>query len=661
MLWIVNLAHPYLLYPDASLSVGFVVTSVLYVILCFVLLGITASEYLCPNVAKIADFNDHGTGTLMAVLLAWCNSSPDLFSNFMSWTSTITSNGAALSIGEVLGACGIILCIVEGSIFMIMSSTALDISYSQKVNVLRDLAFTLVAMLFMWYVCLFNRVTAIDCVLMIAVYISYLAVKFIWRPGGTQEDEEYNQNEAFPRESLEGATLSHRIKPSLISAMDFNNLLSMLENSRGDDLQTFQEELVTMNDEPFTFQQQIRPFTEPAKKSNFSETHPVPQTSPAAFAPYHDNPDEPSFEPEVLLMQPSRTIHSGKIKKIKRGLVQLFVPHLLNFRQKSTIDAILSVATVPFVIFLRLSCPQSTNILEFDETLGKYTVSNTDVMLLFTQALICPLIPFAILSCLLVQNIAWIFWMLAVFLSATLLCLSLAFYRTLLSYNRFSLLEPSLDTESYELTDERRALEKIGNILIIIYLLIGIVNAILCISLIANSLIEMLEIYQKITKASQAILGLTVFALGNSISDLISNIAMCKLYRKMPSNEQDVRKMATKFFMISCTSCIGGVLLNSMGGIGLSGLISMIFVHKSSSNWAILRSVKLHDSDDSHDYKFTISCIAIIVQILLLAIFFGSPQVIHNWCKSRMKGIGLAMCIIWGIATIFNVSSEVFF
>lgn len=658
MKWAIDLAHPSLLYPDASLSIGFVLASVLHVVLCFVLLGISASEYLCPNVAKIADFNNHGTGTLMAVLLAWCNSSPDLFSNFMSWTSTASSNGAALSMGEVLGACGIILCIVEGSIFIIMSSTPLEISPGQKLNVLRDLAFTLIAILFIWYVCFFDRVTAIDCALMIMIYAAYLVAKFVWKPSGIQEGEEYGQNDSLRRQSLEETTLSRRIKPNLISSMEYNNLLSMLWDSRNDDLEV-QEELMTINaaEEPFSFQEQIRPSTEPSTKLTTTETQAKPHTSPAAFAPYHDDPSQ-SLETEVAFNLNS---DSRKRSRIRKSFVQLFVPHLSHLSQKSAIDAILSIATVPFVIFLRIACPQPTTLLDFDEARGKYTLSGVDIVLLFVQALLCPLIFFATLSCLLARNISWVFWILAFSLSTGLLSLNLAFYRTLISYNRFSLTESSPHAEIRELSDERRALERLGNIIIILYLLIGIVNAILCISLVANSLIEMLEIYQRITKASQAILGLTIFALGNSISDLISNIAMCKFYRKMPGNEQDMGKIAAKFFMISCTSCIGGVLVNSMGGIGLSGLISMIFVHKSSSKWVILRSINLHDSDNPKDNKFIISCAAIVLQILTLAVFFGSPAVIHDWCKSRMKWIGLAMCTIWGIATALNVLSEIIF
>lgn len=188
-----KLAHPILLYPNASSSVTFIVPSLLHVALSFILLGMCASDYLCPNVAQVSELTssnkgstrirEHSTGIVMAVLLSWCNSSPDLFSNLISWTSKPTAsstaaNAAALSIGEVLGACGIILCIVEGSIFIIMSSTPLNITRMQRKGILKDLVFAFVAMLLMFYVSFRNKVTVLNCAIMCFIYIYYLLLKF---------------------------------------------------------------------------------------------------------------------------------------------------------------------------------------------------------------------------------------------------------------------------------------------------------------------------------------------------------------------------------------------------------------------------------------------------------------------------------------------------
>ena len=128
MEWVLKLTHPVLLYTDPSWSIQFIVCSLIHVVLSFVLLGICASDYLCPNVTNIVELKQKSiprhsalstssniikvstnasSGIIMAVLLSWCNSSPDLFSNFLSWTTATKDNLTviSLSIGEVLGAC----------------------------------------------------------------------------------------------------------------------------------------------------------------------------------------------------------------------------------------------------------------------------------------------------------------------------------------------------------------------------------------------------------------------------------------------------------------------------------------------------------------------------------------------------------------------------
>ncbi|QLQ78597.1 hypothetical protein HG537_0A08440 [Torulaspora globosa] len=661
--WAIKLSHPHLLYHETTLSLGFGLASTFHVILCFVLLGLTASEYLCPNVAKLAEITGHGNGALMAVLLAWCNCSPDLFSNFMSWTSTSTpSSGVALSIGEVLGACGIILCVVEGSIFVIMSSAELELSRGQKLNVLRDLAFTFVAILLLLYVSIRQKISVLNCLVMMAIYVSYLFVKFRWRICDVQETEIDNVDENYRGHELDRTNLPSRIKPSLISAMEINDILSLLQSSRTVSNES-QGELITLNaeDNVFSILEEVRPSTEPLRQPDLNEFQELPRSSPATFGPYFDNPEQHGQDEEMLMEIPSVKRRRG-IQKWNKLLVKLFVPHLLNFRQKSAIDAILSVCTAPFATLLRLACPQTTTILEVDNTTGKYTATNVDITLLFAQSIFCPIFSFAVVSCMMARGLSFMLWILSFLIAGCLFFLALMFYRSLLSFNRFSLLQPSWNvaSDSDELGDERRMVEKLGNAISVIFLSFGIINATLCISLIANSLIELLEIYQRITGISQAILGLTLFAWGNSVGDLISNIAMCRLYRKKPlAVGQNVAKIATKFFLISCTSCIGGVLLTSMGGIGLSGLISMTFVHQSSNKWLYLRAVDLHDGEGSHNYKLIVSCTAIILQTILLAGFFGASGRLHYYVKDKMRIAGLCMCSIWAIATTCNVLLEI--
>ena len=94
-------------------------------------------------------------------------------------------------------------------------------------------------------------------------------------------------------------------------------------------------------------------------------------------------------------------------------------------------------------------------------------------------------------------------------------------------------------------------------------------------------------------------------------------------------------------------------MLNSMVGIGISGIVAMLFVLEGDNNW----SVELHEND-SLDYKFIVSCIALLLQIGLLVLIFATPFPLHEWFKERMKPLGILMCRIWGSATLLNVLLE---
>ncbi|SMN21023.1 similar to Saccharomyces cerevisiae YJR106W ECM27 Putative protein of unknown function [Maudiozyma saulgeensis] len=718
--WLLKLAHPAMLYTNAHLSLSFISPSIVHVIVCFVLLGICASDYLCPNVAAIADssYADkymtknqiRNTGALMAVLLSWCNSSPDLFSNLVSWTTSSSPNAAALSIGEVLGACGIILCVVEGSIFIIMSSTTIYITSNQRNSILKDLSFTAFAMLIMTYIAIQNKVTVLNCMLMMSVYAFYITIKLTPHKhqnniiAGTSNSgvgvrdteasvhDGFNEdlaNEFLDQESLladddlqsfKSTHMRPGIKPSLISAMDYNSLLGMLENSSSihNDRSHEQAEMVSMQGSSFILPFQggsdnigsnKRPASEPPAhltipSIEISGTASL-NASPIDFHPYSDNPDS-ELESEVHSMTPNNTNVTKLLLRSKRYrnlTLKLLAPHLINYKSKSKADRILSILTIPFVLILQIACPKNLDIMEYDEINSKYTLVRSHIAVFLVQAIISPSITLIAISCLANFEFVIFLWLLPVGVSIIIITLIAIFYQNVKLHNRFSLFEQT-SIEADEKTKKRRELERLHNSIQLIFLTIGIINAILFISMIANSLIEMMELYQVITGISKAILGLTIFAWGNSISDLISNIAMCRFYLKVPHQEdlEHIQAVATKFFVISCTSCLGGVMLNSMGGVGFSAFIAMVFVHDHSGQWWFLLSRNLEETGSEMHYnvKFVVSCIFILLQVIFLLTIFGGPKYITQWTHDHRRRIGLVMCGIWGVATVFNVFIEIF-
>ncbi|KAG8971781.1 hypothetical protein FRB90_010392 [Tulasnella sp. 427] len=86
--------------------------------------------------------------------------------------------------------------------------------------------------------------------------------------------------------------------------------------------------------------------------------------------------------------------------------------------------------------------------------------------------------------------------------------------------------------------------------------LMGFVVAMVWIMAIADEVVRVLQTFGFIFGLSDAIVGLTVFAIGNSLADLIANLAVARFAPIM-----------------GFSACFGGPMLNMLIGIGVSGTV----------------------------------------------------------------------------------------
>lgn len=84
-------------------------------------------------------------------------------------------------------------------------------------------------------------------------------------------------------------------------------------------------------------------------------------------------------------------------------------------------------------------------------------------------------------------------------------------------------------------------------------LLIGFFVAVLWIATLAGELVAMLELWGAVLGLSSSFLGMTVLAFGNSMGDIVADIAAAKAGR---SN-------------MALTACFGGPVFNLLIGLGL--------------------------------------------------------------------------------------------
>ena len=170
-----------------------------------------------------------------------------------------------------------------------------------------------------------------------------------------------------------------------------------------------------------------------------------------------------------------------------------------------------------------------------------------------------------------------------------------------------------------------------------LFCFLGFSVAIAWISTIANEVVGVLKAFGVILNISDAILGLTIFAVGNSCGDLVADITVARL----------------GYPVMALSACFGGPMLNILLGIGLSGMYMTIrhgeHRHQKHPNKPIRYK----------PYELNISTTLVISGVTLLVTLVGLLIVVplNGWRMDRKIGIGLIS--LWCLSTIGNVIVEV--
>lgn len=163
--------------------------------------------------------------------------------------------------------------------------------------------------------------------------------------------------------------------------------------------------------------------------------------------------------------------------------------------------------------------------------------------------------------------------------------------------------------------------------------LLGFIVAIFWIATIATEVVSVLKTLGVILNISDSLLGLTVFAVGNSLGDLVANITVARL----------------GYPVMALSACFGGPMLNILLGVGLGGLYMTLHSKKSQTRGA---------ADITYD--ISVSKVLVISGASLLLTLVGLLIVIpwNNWRMDRKVGCGLI--VLWCVSTLGNVIAEVF-
>ncbi|KAK5123907.1 hypothetical protein LTR85_002103 [Meristemomyces frigidus] len=170
-----------------------------------------------------------------------------------------------------------------------------------------------------------------------------------------------------------------------------------------------------------------------------------------------------------------------------------------------------------------------------------------------------------------------------------------------------------------------------------IFSLAGFTVSIAWISTIAAQVVGALKALAVVLNMSHAIMGLTIFAVGNSLGDLVADVTVARL----------------GYPVMALSACFGGPMLNILLGIGLSG------------SWILITGAeRRHDKHPDKAIKFRayhidvsstliVSGATLLVTLVGLLIFVP----LNKWVLN--KRIGCALIAVWTLSTIGNVVLEV--
>lgn len=613
-------------------------------LVCFVGLGHTASDYLCPNLYTISKFLKLSDNLAGLTLLALGNGSADVLSTFKA----IKLDESNLAISELMGASFFITTIVIGSIAIVKPFKVPDKQF------IRNIAFYLVISVLMFVSIVLQQLNLVSCILLVFIYTFYVVFvisshtvqkyKAQKRLRYLRSRNNYNNDYHQSVNEIEDIFLDNIAHLPTVDALDAPAAVQESSHEYDNEYRTFLEshdhdqQVENAPVEAGSFGLKVllkelskhtahrgniyldesmhRPLTAPAESSQptFGDLQP-PQTYPRAYRDEETAPPSVTSDPVVFYKaDPSPR------NELIEVLLAAILPDPDTFKQSSLSSKAYCVLTFPLVVVLKFCNPvrdqemitllnikvKEQHLTDADMPLSDadYFDFKTDKLILLAQCFVSiNFINYVVLS----NHIH--FWLVQFPIG---LILSSAATGLL---NYFYCIEKNLNHETFFRL-------KVINY---IFSFLGFVTSISWISIFATEIIGVLKAISIIYHLSDAILGITIFALGNSIGDFISNLTIATM--GMP--------------IMAFGACFGGPLL-SLSSLGLSGILT-----NKTDNFGDLKI--------SIEYSRTliIISIALILNIIVLLILTTR----NDWFLDRK--IGFVLIGNWILSTLLCIVFEV--
>ncbi|KAI8096385.1 Sodium/calcium exchanger protein-domain-containing protein [Halteromyces radiatus] len=547
-----------------------------WLLFLFGFVGIAASDFFCPNLQTIASALHLSESLTGVTFLAFGNGSPDLFSTF----TAMNSNMGSLALGELIGAASFIVSVVAGSMCAIKPFRA------KKHSFLRDVSFFTLSIIMVLIIVADGLIYLYEAILLIVFYILYVALVVggnyfmkrrsnymnliqrarseyeengpevdslllgnIWDGSDQQSDEMELYDEGFETEGYQDYTrhdnalpghMKLRIRTSLFSAIEFQDVVKSLQRTNMSHRYTSIRR---------RHHQQTRFGNGTEGNTNVPLT---PQGQPPNY--------QQSASVETLgfdhqsISQPWNRIRLALPVFVWDNLDDLnyhLFPSLGNFDDKSIFNKISSVISAPMIFLLVITLPVVKGTMK-DEG-GDVALNDDTLTMLEDYYSDTDNIDLTEMDSVATSTAAWSRWLTALQLvgSSVLFGLVLAINKTIPAVIILPVMMGSglLLSGLFLSTTSQQHRPRLYWMMCFV----GFAMAVLWIYIIANEVVSVLQAIGMALGVSEAILGLTVFAVGNSLGDFVANVTMARM----------------GYPLMAMSACFGGPMLNIMLGIGI--------------------------------------------------------------------------------------------
>lgn len=673
--------------------------SIFQLVMSFLLIGAISEDYLATNVNLLCN----SSNLLVSILMAFCNSSPDLISNFVAWYSAAkegdnqTTTADTLAVSEVLGACGTIMFIAVGFVLIgfnklykninrqkfeteeikknnsinggdnatnlitnqsrneeenIIDSFCDDLNndkYKSELTSLmiplinklsNDLFFFSIGMSLLLLCCALETVNMFVCLALLFLYTGYMLnnIRYHRKHGNNLIDYEVAAEDFIElqptsdffeddQQQEADAIFKQQAQPSSFLGTDnFEFFLSVIE---GDDTKVWRDnDLNNILDSTQGIELQL---------SN-SKVIQLRSENDPVFDYYSDNPLEEDAVPNTpIIYEDLKNEYFGIFSGFISKMLPFILPYYKKFQKKNIVQKIILILTTPVLILITFTCPRFSRSIPKDNQIFLFltiqcymsTFFSVFLLMVFVNKLsIWPLVVFPIIF------------------GSALLYIQFTMRNKYKQMSKLSLNNPfasidnndninkadRIDSENVENEDEddSAAGRNINSLVLLdefrkelsIFSILGILNSIFWIVIMSNNLIGTIEYYQEIFGISETILGMTFFAWGNSVPDILTNVAVLKLYNKnIPEQLLDNSEILYKWLVqslikyshISLVTCISSSTINSMIGVGFNALVAICLKRPFKMSW------KFYDIGPQTRIHLLVSASSILITMFLIA------------------------------------------